>query len=200
MCRESVAFGLSSIQSGWCWMSALTHMDASQKHICALFQSWQPGLCPSFDAVLTISEPSLNEDQANSIFLQQDESIGMLGAEGHFLFSSLDTDHDLYLSPEEFKPIAEKLTGMPLLLLPTRILHPSLRWFFSFLPPEGIITTVDFEEEETNEPDRETFTVEAKLQPLLLDSMTKSKDGFLGVRWTFLISFGVNYRKESLTL
>lgn len=42
----------------------------------------------------------------------------MLGAEGHFLFSSLDTDHDLYLSPEEFKPIAEKLTGMPLLLCP----------------------------------------------------------------------------------
>lgn len=53
---------------------------------------------------------------------------------------------------------------------------------FPFLPPEGIITTVDFEEEERNEPDRETFTVEAKMQPLLLDSMTKSKDGFLGVR------------------
>lgn len=34
-----------------------------------------------------------------------------LGAEGLFLFSSLDINHDLYLSPEEFKPIAEKLTG-----------------------------------------------------------------------------------------
>lgn len=35
-----------------------------------------------------------------------------LGPEGLFLFSSLDTDHDFYLSPEEFRPIAEKLTGM----------------------------------------------------------------------------------------
>lgn len=42
---------------------------------------------------------------------QQEESVRTLGAEGLFLFSSLDTDHDLYLSPEEFKPIAEKLTG-----------------------------------------------------------------------------------------
>jgi len=39
------------------------------------------------------------------------ESVRTLGAEGLFLFSSLDTDHDLFLSPEEFKPIAEKLTG-----------------------------------------------------------------------------------------
>lgn len=43
----------------------------------------------------------------------QEESVKTLGAEGLFLFSSLDTDHDLYLSPEEFKPIAEKLTGTP---------------------------------------------------------------------------------------
>lgn len=34
-----------------------------------------------------------------------------LGSEGLFLFSSLDTNNDLFLSPEEFKPIAEKLTG-----------------------------------------------------------------------------------------
>lgn len=130
---------------------------------------------------MKIRDPCVNEDHTNSKFFQQDESIRTLGAEGHFLFSSLDTDHDLYLSPEEFKPIAEKLTGMPLLLLPIQILCTSPRWFFLFLPPEGIIPMVDFEEEETNEPDRETFTVEAKMQPLLLDSMTKSRDEFLGV-------------------
>lgn len=89
-------------------------------------------------------------------FLQRhEESIRTLGAEGLFLFSSLDTDHDLYLSPEEFKPIVEKLTGIT--------------------PP------VDFEEEVTHDSDGETLTLEAKMQPLLLDSMTKSKDGFLGV-------------------
>lgn len=43
--------------------------------------------------------------------LHQEESVRVLGTEGLFLFASLDTDHDLYLSPEEFKPIAEKLTG-----------------------------------------------------------------------------------------
>uniref|UniRef100_A0A8C2XLE6 Selenoprotein N n=1 Tax=Cyclopterus lumpus TaxID=8103 RepID=A0A8C2XLE6_CYCLU len=89
-------------------------------------------------------------------FLQRhEESVRNLGAEGLFLFSSLDTDHDLYLSPEEFKPIVEKLTGIT--------------------PP------VDFEEEVTHDPNGETLTLEAKMQPLLLDSMTKSKDGFLGV-------------------
>lgn len=46
-----------------------------------------------------------------SASFHQEESVRTLGAEGLFLFSSLDTDHDLYLSPEEFKPIAEKLTG-----------------------------------------------------------------------------------------
>lgn len=78
-----------------------------------------------------------------------------LGPEGHYMFSSLDTDHDLYLSPEEFKPIAEKLTGIT--------------------PPAA------FEEEVIHDPNGETLTLEAKMQPLLLDSMTKSKDGFLGV-------------------
>lgn len=33
-----------------------------------------------------------------------------------------------------------------------------------------------------HDPNGETLTLEAKMQPLLLDSMTKSKDGFLGVR------------------
>ncbi|KAM7403176.1 hypothetical protein PAMA_003886 [Pampus argenteus] len=87
--------------------------------------------------------------------LLMEESVRTLGAEGLFLFSSLDTDHDLYLSPEEFKPIAEKLTGIS--------------------PP------ADFEEEVMHDPNGETLTLEAKMQPLLLDSMTKSKDGFLGV-------------------
>uniref|UniRef100_A0A4W4GXB2 Uncharacterized protein n=1 Tax=Electrophorus electricus TaxID=8005 RepID=A0A4W4GXB2_ELEEL len=77
-----------------------------------------------------------------------------LGPEGLFLFSSLDADHDLFLSPEEFKPIAEKLTGVA--------------------PPE-------FEEEFLHDPDGETITLTAAMQPLLLQTMTKSKDGFLGV-------------------
>ncbi|KAK5857499.1 hypothetical protein PBY51_010741 [Eleginops maclovinus] len=93
--------------------------------------------------------------QDAQLLKRHEESIRTLGAEGLFLFSSLDTDHDLYLSPEEFKPIAEKLTGIT--------------------PP------VDFEEELAHDPNGETLTLEAKMQPLLLDSMTKSKDGFLGV-------------------
>lgn len=43
--------------------------------------------------------------------LKQESALKALGAEGLFLFSSLDTDQDMYISPEEFKPIAEKLTG-----------------------------------------------------------------------------------------
>ncbi|MEQ2171727.1 hypothetical protein GOODEAATRI_013747 [Goodea atripinnis] len=49
--------------------------------------------------------------QDSQLLRRHEEGIRALGAEGLFLFSSLDTDHDLYLSPEEFKPIAEKLTG-----------------------------------------------------------------------------------------
>lgn len=44
-------------------------------------------------------------------FPMQEVALKSLGSEGLFLFSSLDTNNDLYLSPEEFKPIAEKLTG-----------------------------------------------------------------------------------------
>ncbi|CAG10470.1 unnamed protein product, partial [Tetraodon nigroviridis] len=121
------------------------------------FRSW---ICKRLWTLLLVAAVpvfalGIKYHQDVQLLKRHDESIRTLGAEGHFLFSSLDTDHDLYLSPEEFKPIAEKLTG--------------------------IIPTEDFEEEETNEPDRETFTVEAKMQPLLLDSMTKSRDGFLGV-------------------
>lgn len=42
---------------------------------------------------------------------KQESALKALGTEGLFLFSSLDTDQDMYISPEEFKPIAEKLTG-----------------------------------------------------------------------------------------
>lgn len=41
----------------------------------------------------------------------QESALKALGAEGLFLFSSLDVDGDLHLSPEEFRPVAEKLTG-----------------------------------------------------------------------------------------
>lgn len=84
-----------------------------------------------------------------------EESHRVLGPEGLFLFSSLDTDQDFYLSPEEFRPVAEKLTGIS--------------------PP------ADAEEEAFDDPNGETLTIEAKMQPLQLDTMTKSKDGFLGV-------------------
>lgn len=46
----------------------------------------------------------------------------------------------------------------------------------------GITAPADFEEEVIHDPNGETLTLEARMQPLLLDSMTKSKDGFLGVR------------------
>ncbi|EHB08871.1 Selenoprotein N [Heterocephalus glaber] len=60
------------------------------------------------------------------------------------------------LSPEEFKPIAEKLTGST--------------------------PVATYEEEELpSDPSEETLTIEARFQPLLPETMTKSKDGFLGV-------------------
>lgn len=89
--------------------------------------------------------------------LQQRHELGLraLGADGLFIFNSLDTDHDLYLSPEEFKPIAEKLTGIT--------------------PP------TDDDEDVPTDPNAETITLQAKMQPLVMETMTKSKDGFLGV-------------------
>lgn len=62
----------------------------------------------------------------------------------------------MYISPEEFKPIAEKLTGST----------PTANYEEEELPPD---------------PSEETLTIEARFQPLLPESMTKSKDGFLGV-------------------
>ncbi|KAJ3613550.1 hypothetical protein NHX12_019797 [Muraenolepis orangiensis] len=93
--------------------------------------------------------------QDGQLLKRHEESMKTLGAEGLFLFSSLDTDHDFYLSPEEFRPIAEKLTG--------------------------ISSPGEFEEEVTHDPNGETLVLEAQMQPLQMDTMTKSKDGFLGV-------------------
>ncbi|CAO2589483.1 Selenoprotein N [Lemmus lemmus] len=87
---------------------------------------------------------------------RQESALKVLGTDGLFLFSSLDTDQDMYISPEEFKPIAEKLTGS--------------------------VPATSYEEEELHhDPSEETLTIEARFQPLLTETMTKSKDGFLGV-------------------
>lgn len=87
---------------------------------------------------------------------KQESALKALGTEGLFLFSSLDTDRDMYISPEEFRPISEKLTGST----------PTASYEEEELPPD---------------PSEETLTIEARFQPLLPESMTKSKDGFLGV-------------------
>uniref|UniRef100_A0A2K5KUP1 Selenoprotein N n=1 Tax=Cercocebus atys TaxID=9531 RepID=A0A2K5KUP1_CERAT len=87
---------------------------------------------------------------------RQESALKTLGTDGLFLFSSLDTDGDMYISPEEFKPIAEKLTGST----------PAASYEEEELPPD---------------PSEETLTIEARFQPLLPETMTKSKDGFLGV-------------------
>uniref|UniRef100_A0A8C5NVZ3 Selenoprotein N n=1 Tax=Jaculus jaculus TaxID=51337 RepID=A0A8C5NVZ3_JACJA len=98
---------------------------------------------------------------------QQESALKVLGTDGLFLFSSLDTDQDTYISPEEFKPIAEKLTG-------TRD-----AWH---LCPIGSTPVTTYEDEELPpDPSEETLTIEARFQPLLPETMTKSKDGFLGV-------------------
>uniref|UniRef100_A0A2K6FK77 Selenoprotein N n=1 Tax=Propithecus coquereli TaxID=379532 RepID=A0A2K6FK77_PROCO len=94
--------------------------------------------------------------QPGSLPPKQESALKTLGTEGLFLFSSLDTDQDMYISPEEFKPIAEKLTGST----------PAASYEEDGLPPD---------------PSEETLTIEARFQPLLLETMTKSKDGFLGV-------------------
>uniref|UniRef100_A0A8D0B2G9 EF-hand domain-containing protein n=1 Tax=Salvator merianae TaxID=96440 RepID=A0A8D0B2G9_SALMN len=91
---------------------------------------------------------------------QAETALKSLGNEGLFLFSSLDVNNDLYISPEEFKPIAEKLTG--------------------------IVPVSSSEEEEVLDPSGETLSIVAKFQPLLMETMTKSKDGFLGISHTAL--------------
>ncbi|MEE6467442.1 hypothetical protein FKM82_007240 [Ascaphus truei] len=91
----------------------------------------------------------------NEMVKQQEAAVRLLGTEGLYIFSSLDTDKDMYISPEEFKPIAEKLTV--------------------------VSTASDYEEEEMLDPSGETLSMAAHFQPLVMDTMTKSKDGFLGI-------------------
>uniref|UniRef100_A0A673YPJ5 Selenoprotein N n=1 Tax=Salmo trutta TaxID=8032 RepID=A0A673YPJ5_SALTR len=118
------------------------------------------------------------------VFLQQEVALKALGTEGLFLFSSLDTDHDLYLSPEEFKLVAEKLTGSPPAFFCT-LTHSNPKYSIPTNPTRMLTNRIsppaDFEEEVTHDRNGETLTLEAKMQPLQLDTMTKSKDGFLGV-------------------
>jgi len=45
----------------------------------------------------------------------------------------------------------------------------------------GVAPISEFEEEETPDPSGETLSIVAKFQPLVMETMTKSKDGFLGV-------------------
>lgn len=52
----------------------------------------------------------------------------------------------------------------------------------SHLCPIGSVPVASYEEEELpHDPSEETLTIEARFQPLLTETMTKSKDGFLGV-------------------
>ncbi|KAG8143120.1 hypothetical protein E2320_000401 [Naja naja] len=85
----------------------------------------------------TETDNSNNHDYVH----EMETALKSLGNEGLFLFSSLDTNNDLFISPEEFKPIAEKLTGM--------------------VPVSGT------EEEEVTDPNGETLSILAKFQPLI---------------------------------
>uniref|UniRef100_A0A4X2K926 EF-hand domain-containing protein n=1 Tax=Vombatus ursinus TaxID=29139 RepID=A0A4X2K926_VOMUR len=71
-----------------------------------------------------------------------------LGMDGFFLFSSLDSDRDMYINLEEFRPNAKKLIGT---------------WD----------SPLDLSEEK--------FSMMARFQPLLPETMSKSRNGFLGV-------------------
>lgn len=52
----------------------------------------------------------------------------------------------------------------------------------SHLCSTGSVPVANYEEEQlSHDPSEETLTIEARFQPLLTDTMTKSKDGFLGV-------------------
>ncbi|KAF0875579.1 SELN protein, partial [Crocuta crocuta] len=111
---------------------------------------------------------------------KQESALKSLGTEGLFLFSSLDTDRDMYISPEEFKPIAEKLTARQAKKL-AHCYYPLLLRFPD-CSVESSTPAASYEEEELPlDPSEETLTIEARFQPLIPESMTKSKDGFLGV-------------------
>lgn len=105
--------------------------------------------------LLVVSVIGVQLYRDNELVKRQEAALRTLGIEGLLLFSSLDADHDMYISPEEFRPIAEKFTG--------------------------ITPAYDYEEEEDLDPNGETLTIRAQFQPLLMETMTKSKDGFLGI-------------------
>lgn len=46
----------------------------------------------------------------------------------------------------------------------------------------GLASPGEYDEDETHDPNGETLILEARMQPLQMDTMTKSRDGFLGVR------------------
>lgn len=53
---------------------------------------------------------------------------------------------------------------------------------FVSLLSKGVAPPAEFEDEFVADPNGETLTLHAAMQPLLLETMTKSKDGFLGVK------------------
>ncbi|ETE68063.1 Mannosyl-oligosaccharide 1,2-alpha-mannosidase IC [Ophiophagus hannah] len=124
--------------------------------------------------------------------IAQETALKSLGNEGLFLFSSLDTNNDLFISPEEFKPIAEKLTGKCFKNLRAEMmskyrdeiaenLYDMMMAKIQVLPHSGMVPVSGTEEEEVTDPNGETLSILAKFQPLLMETMTKSKDGFLGL-------------------
>lgn len=85
---------------------------------------------------------------------RQEMALRTLGNDGLFLFTSLDTNMDMQISPEEFRPIVDKIIGPP----------PS-----------------EYEGTQEADPQGEGLTVLARFEPLLMETMSKSRDGFLGV-------------------
>ncbi|XP_074074179.1 selenoprotein N-like [Macrotis lagotis] len=83
----------------------------------------------------------------------------LLGSDGFTLFSSLDADRDMYISPEEFKPDAKKLIAATSI----SILEEEVSQIFP----------LDLSEEK--------LSMMARFQPLIPETMSKSKNGFLGV-------------------
>uniref|UniRef100_S4RML1 Selenoprotein N n=1 Tax=Petromyzon marinus TaxID=7757 RepID=S4RML1_PETMA len=85
----------------------------------------------------------------------QEMALRTLGNDGLFLFTSLDTNMDMQISPEEFRPIVDKIIAGP--------------------PPS------EYEGTQEADPQGEGLTMLARFEPLLMETMSKSRDGFLGV-------------------
>uniref|UniRef100_A0A4X2KGP4 EF-hand domain-containing protein n=1 Tax=Vombatus ursinus TaxID=29139 RepID=A0A4X2KGP4_VOMUR len=104
-----------------------------------------------------------------------------------FFFSALDANRDMYISPEEFKPIAEMLRGSRAVICtsPYRP-HPPQEQnrLLTHLCPIVVMSVTDFEKaeellkEESSSLKEEKLTVVARFQPLLLNTMSNSKNGF----------------------